>query len=155
MSTECDAVAEINYSLVFVRARLLDPDSILLFTYIFFMSQARTKSARICRTIERIRLAIGVLTMFTAALMVTTRITWGSLIYRSIIRNHSLNHCLLTKTTNSTASFIIMAVHSDMAIIICRPIRIRFTAEPEEPRNAPSEPVRDSGSAEESFGRRI
>lgn len=149
MSIECDAVAEINYSLVFVHARLLDS------TLLFVMSQAQTKSARICRTIERIRLAIGVLTECTAALMVTIRIMWESLTYRSIIRNHSLNHCVLTKTTNSTASFIIMAVHLDMAIIIYRPIRIRFTVEPEEPRNVLSEPVQDSGSAEESFERHI
>lgn len=117
------------------------------------MSQARTKSARMCRSIERIRLATGILTAFTAALTVTTRITWGNLTYRSTIRN--LNRRVPTRMTNSTASFIITAAHSDTATIIYRLIRIRFTAEPEAPRNAPYEPVRDSGSAEESFGRRI
>lgn len=139
-----------------VDSRSFDPVSALLFTYMFATLQARTKSARMCRTIERIRLATGgVLTAFMAALTVTTRITWGSSTYRSTIRSRSLNHSVPTTTTNSTAIFIITAAHSDTATITYRLIRIRFTAEPEGPRSAPYEPVRDSGSADESFERRI
>lgn len=149
MNIECDVFVEINCSHSF------DLNSDLLFTYTIVMSQARTKSARICRIIEKIRVAIGILTVFTAALTATTRITWESLTYQSTIRNRRLNHRVPTRATNSTASFIITAAHSGTAIIIYRPIRTRFTAEAEGARNAPSEPVRVSGSAEESYERRI
>lgn len=126
------------------------------YSHCVYSHQAQTRSVLTCRSIGRLQVAIGVLTApFTAALTATTRITWANSTCRSTIRNRSPNHRDPTRTTISTANFTIMAAPSDTAIVIYRRIRIRSTAAPERPTNAPSEPARDSSSTEASFGKRI